>query len=126
MILTDSYELIYTNKAQPQHILRAAKSQITEEALESVKAAEYLLDNIFSLESATAQKERDFALGENRASANRILNQVEHIHANKADEIRSRFQQPMMTEKELEEMLFDNAIRQRIESISKGATVTLG
>ena len=123
LIAVNSYDLIYTQQIQPQHLLTATKASITANALsqtQNAQLAEWFLRELDAF-SKTAEKQKQFSTGKERVSAEKTLDYVHHIHHAKEQEIRERFL-PEISNEQAEELLFKLELEQELEKIKPKKT----
>lgn len=117
MNLADNYKLIYTYQATPQHILQRAKTNIIAKALDTARnarMAEYLLQAL-DFDKTIQDRYSSLTVGQESINALRLRDDITHIHAAKADEIKERFAVPAMTDEEFERALFEDQIQPEID-----------
>ena len=126
MNLSRMYQLDYTGKEIPQHVMiqiaGIENDRMSAESAASVAVAEYFLDMI---EYRGKQVIRE--LGRSGASAQvtqNVAKYVKHIHSSCRDEIESRFVRPMLSDQEVSEILFDDLLEKELGKIAKGIEVS--
>lgn len=126
MNLVQMYQLEYTGKDVPQHVMKQIagieNDRMSAQNAENIGVAEYFLNKI-EYEGKNVIRE----LGMHGASAEvteNVAKYVKHIHAACRDEIESRFQRPMLDDGEVAGILWDDVLSKLLDDVSKGQEVS--
>lgn len=126
MNLVQMYELDYTGKDIPQHVMYQIagieNDRMKANSAESIEVAEFFL-NMIEFNGKNVIRE----MGKSGASAEvtqNVAKYVKHTHAACRDEIESRFQKPMLSEDEVSDILFGEILEQELDKISEGLKVS--
>lgn len=123
MNLIETSELWYLNAdnggPNAHDILGLSKARIDAMAIQGVSSrqlADYLTEKI-SLQNAKAKEYRAMK-GENKLFANRTFDQsIEQIHTRMKDHIRSRYEQPTISEEQFQEVFLNSVAEDEIEKV---------
>lgn len=123
MLAADSYNLMYTGMTKPQHLLQAANAQAIGDIItrkENAQLSEYLLQKL-KFDADIQARYSSFQVGDSRVSALRLNDYVRHIHQAKSEEIRSRFEEPGLTDDEAGEVLYKMKVKPILDEALKDA-----
>lgn len=129
MLISDYYNLIYTAEEVPQHVLKQVEGirhkALAAYSVSSIKAAEWLLDNIeYQSKDMLRKQTRMGTISNNAAKA--VGNYVKHIHAACKEIIQARFDKPVMTDEEAGELFFNEMLKDYLDRLAKGEDVSFG
>lgn len=131
LLLTNSYNLVYTGLDRPQHILQAVKTDIISKAIsatDSVRLAEYFL-KVLKFDEFISSKSQEISrsIGDikENISAERLADYTKHIHRAKSQEIRERFLQPELSDEQTQEIIADSLIQPLLDKLNKNNKIEL-
>ena len=128
MLLTDVYQLEYTAKEIPQHVLYQIEGirhkALDAYSIDNIKAAEWLLDYIEY--SSKDLIEKHTAAGTISNNTGRIVgNYLKHIHANCRQVIQSRFNTPLLDDEQAGYLFLDNMLKDYWDKIAVGEKIDI-
>jgi hypothetical protein len=116
MNIIDSYELWYDGAGR-HNIISLAKNDIAANA-NDYALAEWMLAKY---DAALGHGISSYTLNgrEISSSASKDMNYIKHIHSRKAEEIKSKWQQPQLSDDEAAAILFDEQVEPQLDEIEK-------
>lgn len=127
MNLINTYELIYTGLSQPQHLLRAVKTDTLSNAIgaaDNARLAEYFL-RILNFDSQTQERSKRLNIPDHELSSTRLVDYITHVHQAKSDEIRGRFHENQLDDQDASNLLFGLTLKQEIDKLANDKEFTL-
>lgn len=127
MIISDYYNLVYTAKDLPQHVLKQVQGikhkALAAYSVDNVKAAEWLLNYIEYQSKGILKRETRMGSISNH-TALMLGNYLKHIHAACKDVIQARFDKPVLTDEEAGQLFFNEMLKDCLDKINKGESVS--
>ena len=117
------YNLIYTHNYSPQHIIELVKGEMNANIIsrtDNVRLAEWCLKQL-EWQQESQEKVRLFHLQngdrEGALASEKALSYISHLHEAKEHELKSRFQQPELSDDEAGELLFKMSLENELEKL---------
>ena len=123
MLATDVYELQYTARGLPQHVLYQIQgirnAALAAESTTNIKVAEWLLSLVEYKSKDLMKKQTKMGTISNN-TAQMLGNYFKHIHAHCKEEIQSKMNKPVLSDDEVGTILFESMMKGYFDSIPIG------